>query len=184
MNRSAQLALLKKSIINVPNYPKPGVLFRDITGLLADPTAFALAIQLIVERYRNQGITKVAGTEARGFLFGAPVALLLNVGFIPIRKAGKLPRATYGESYQLEYGKGRLEMHESAITAADRVLVVDDLLATGGTIDATVRLIRRAGGTINDAAFVINLFYLNGEARLKEIGIESYSLLRFSGQEE
>ena len=158
-----QLEYLKNSIKSIQDYPKPGILFRDVTSLLEDPKAYALSIDLLVERYKNAGITKVVGTEARGFLFGAPVALGLGVGFVPVRKPGKLPRETISETYDLE------------------VLVVDDLLATGGTIEATVKLIRRLGGEVADAAFIINLFDLGGEQRLEKQGITSYSLVPFPG---
>ncbi|WP_437608674.1 adenine phosphoribosyltransferase [Erwinia sp. V71] len=176
-----QLEYLKDSIKSIPDYPKPGILFRDVTSLLEDPKAFATAIELLVDRYRNAGITKVVGTEARGFLFGAPVALGLGVGFVPVRKPGKLPRAVLSEDYELEYGTDTLQLHADAIQAGDVVLVVDDLLATGGTIDATVKLIRRAGGEVKDAAFIINLFDLPGESRLKALGVNSYSLVNFPG---
>ncbi len=176
-----QLEFLKNSIKSVPDYPKPGILFRDVTSLLEDPRAYALSIELLVERYRNAGITKVVGTEARGFLFGAPVALGLGVGFVPVRKPGKLPRETLSESYELEYGSDCLELHADAIQPGDVVLVVDDLLATGGTIEATVKLIRRAGGSVHDAAFIINLFDLTGESRLKALDVNSYSLVNFPG---
>jgi len=176
-----QLELIKNSIKSIPDYPKPGILFRDVTSLLEDPHAYAASISLLVERYRNKGITKVVGTEARGFLFGAPVALGLGVGFVPVRKPGKLPRETFSESYELEYGTDQLELHKDAIQPGDVVLVVDDLLATGGTIEATVKLIRRAGGEVNDAAFIINLFDLTGESRLNALGVESYSLVKFPG---
>ena len=140
-----QLEYLKNSIKSIQDYPKPGILFRDVTSLLEDPKAYALSIDLLVERYKNAGITKVVGTEARGFLFGAPVALGLGVGFVPVRKPGKLPRETISETYDLEYGTDQLEIHVDAIKPGDKVLVVDDLLATGGTIEATVKLIRRPG---------------------------------------
>ncbi|STN26161.1 adenine phosphoribosyltransferase [Escherichia coli] len=143
------------------------------------PKAYALSIDLLVERYKNAGITKVVGTEARGFLFGAPVALGLGVGFVPVRKPGKLPRETISETYDLEYGTDQLEIHVDAIKPGDKVLVVDDLLATGGTIEATVKLIRRLGGEVADAAFIINLFDLGGEQRLEKQGITSYSLVPF-----
>lgn len=176
-----QLEFIKNSIKSIPDYPKPGILFRDVTSLLEDPKAYAASITLLVERYRNKGITKVVGTEARGFLFGAPVALGLGVGFVPVRKPGKLPREVYSESYELEYGTDQLELHKDAIQPGDVVLVVDDLLATGGTIEATVKLIRRAGGEVKDAAFIINLFDLTGETRLNALGVESYSLVNFPG---
>ncbi|NIF23348.1 adenine phosphoribosyltransferase [Candidatus Pantoea multigeneris] len=176
-----QLDFIKDSIKSIPDYPKPGILFRDVTSLLEDPVAYAATIALLVERYRDKGITKVVGTEARGFLFGAPVALGLGVGFVPVRKPGKLPRETFQEQYQLEYGTDALELHKDAIVPGDVVLMVDDLLATGGTIEATVKLIRRAGGKVEDAAFVINLFDLSGEARLQALGINCYSLVNFPG---
>lgn len=176
-----QLEFIKNSIKSIPDYPKRGILFRDVTSLLEDPQAYAATIALIVDRYRDQGITKVVGTEARGFLFGAPVALALGVGFVPVRKPGKLPRETFSEAYELEYGTDQLELHKDAIQPGDVVLVVDDLLATGGTIEATVKLIRRAGGEVKHAAFVINLFDLSGESRLNALGIECYSLVNFPG---
>jgi adenine phosphoribosyltransferase len=176
-----QLQFIKDSIKTIPDYPKPGILFRDVTSLLENPLAYAASIELLVERFREAGVTKVVGTEARGFLFGAPVALALGVGFVPVRKPGKLPRETLSESYELEYGTDRLEIHTDAISASDKVLVVDDLLATGGTIEATAKLIRRLGGEVTDAAFIINLPDLGGEARLNTLGIECYSLVNFSG---
>lgn len=176
-----QLEFIKNSIKSIPDYPKPGILFRDVTTLLEDPQAYAATIALIVDRYRDKGITKIVGTEARGFLFGAPVALALGVGFVPVRKPGKLPRETFSEAYELEYGTDQLELHKDAIRPGDVVLVVDDLLATGGTIEATVKLIRRAGGEVKDAAFVINLFDLSGESRLNALGVECYSLVNFPG---
>ncbi|MDF2783907.1 MAG: adenine phosphoribosyltransferase [Pantoea eucrina] len=176
-----QLELIKNSIKSIHDYPKPGILFRDVTSLMEDPQAYAAAISILVERYRDKGITKVVGTEARGFLFGAPVALGLGVGFIPVRKPGKLPRETWQERYELEYGTDALELHKDAIKPGDVVLVIDDLLATGGTIEATVKLIRRAGGEVSDAAFVINLFDLSGEARLTALGVNCYSLVSFPG---
>lgn len=176
-----QLQFIKDSIKTIPDYPKPGILFRDVTSLLENPLAYAASIELLVERFREAGVTKVVGTEARGFLFGAPVALALGVGFVPVRKPGKLPRETLSESYELEYGTDRLEIHTDAISAGDKVLVVDDLLATGGTIEATAKLIRRLGGEVTEAAFIINLPDLGGEARLNTLGIECYSLVNFSG---
>lgn len=176
-----QLDYLKNSIKSVEGYPKLGILFRDVTSMLEDPKAYALSIELLVERYRTVGITKVVGTEARGFLFSSPVALGLGVGFVPVRKPGKLPRETISEHYELEYGTDQLEIHVDAIKLGDKVLVVDDLLATGGTIEATVKLIRRLGGEINDAAFIINLCDLGGEQRLEKHGISCFSLLLFPG---
>lgn len=176
-----QLQFIKESIKAIPDYPKPGILFRDVTSLLENPLAYASSIDILVERYRHAGINKVVGTEARGFLFGAPVALALGVGFVPVRKPGKLPRATLTESYELEYGTDQLQIHTDAITVGDKVLVIDDLLATGGTLEATVKLIRRLGGEVNNAAFIINLADLGGEARLNALGIDCYCLVDFPG---
>ncbi|MBX9444601.1 adenine phosphoribosyltransferase [Dickeya chrysanthemi] len=181
MTATQQPELIKNSIKSIPDYPKPGILFRDVTSLLEDPQAYSASIAMLVKRYQGTGITKVVGTEARGFLFGAPVALALGVGFVPVRKPGKLPRATLSESYELEYGSDTLEIHADSISAADHVLVVDDLLATGGTIEATVKLIRRLGGQVSDAAFIINLFDLGGQQRLENMGITCYSLVDFPG---
>ncbi|MDU5730070.1 MAG: purine phosphoribosyltransferase family protein [Citrobacter freundii] len=157
-----QLEFLKNSIKSIHDYPKPGILFRDVTSLLEDPKAYALSIELLVERYKNAGITKVVGTEAR-------------------RKPRKLPREVIAETYELEYGTDQLEIHVDAIKPGDKVLVVDDLLATGGTIEATVKLIRRLGGEVTDAAFIINLFDLGGEQRLEKQGLTCYSLVPFPG---
>ncbi|TKI06364.1 adenine phosphoribosyltransferase [Martelella alba] len=176
-----QLELIKNSIKTIPDYPKPGIFFRDITSLLERPEAYAATIRRLSDHYRGTGLSKVVGTEARGFLFGAPVALALGVAFVPVRKPGKLPRAVLSESYELEYGVDTLEIHQDAVQPGDKVLVVDDLLATGGTIEATVKLIRRLGGEVRDAAFVINLADLGGEERLKAAGVRSYSLVAFPG---
>ncbi|BET95801.1 adenine phosphoribosyltransferase [Xenorhabdus taiwanensis] len=176
-----QLQLIKDSIETIPDYPKAGILFRDITTLLDNPVAYQSTIDLLVARYQNKGITKIVGTEARGFLFGAPVALQLGIGFVPVRKKGKLPRETLSETYDLEYGTDTLEIHKSSIKEGDKVLVIDDLLATGGTIDATVRLIRRLGGQVSEAAFVIGLPDLGGVERLKKQGVESYTIVEFPG---
>ena len=176
-----QLQFIKDSIKTIPDYPKPGILFRDVTSLLEDPKAYAESIKLLADRYRDAGVTKVVGTEARGFLFGAPVALVLGVGFVPVRKPGKLPRETISETYDLEYGTDSLEIHVDAIQPGEKILVIDDLLATGGTIEATAKLIRRLGGEVTDAAFIINLPELGGEKRLNSLNINCYSLVSFDG---
>lgn len=176
------LAQLKAAIKTVPNYPKEGILFRDVTSLLENPEAFALTIHLLTEQYENQGYTKVVGTEARGFIFGAPLALALGIGFIPVRKPGKLPRATYSQAYQLEYGEDVLEIHRDALTSQDKVLIIDDLLATGGTIEATTKLIRSIGAEVKDAGFIISLPDLGGEKRLESMGITPYSLVQYAGE--
>ena len=178
---TTQLDLIKSSIKSIPNYPKEGIIFRDITTLLEVPEAFKATIDLIVEQYRNKGITKVLGTESRGFIFGAPVALALGLPFELVRKPKKLPRETISQSYQLEYGQDTLEMHIDAISEGDNVLIIDDLLATGGTVEATVKLVQRLGGEVKHAAFVINLPELGGEKRLNNLGVDCYTLINFEG---
>lgn len=177
-----QQQLLVDAIHTIPDYPVKGVQFRDVTSLLEDPRAFSLTIELLVQKYQDQGFTKIVGTEARGFLFGAPLALALNIGFIPVRKPGKLPRETYSQAYLLEYGEDVLEIHQDSLTPSDKVLIIDDLLATGGTIEATTKLIRRLGAQVNDAGFVISLPDLGGEERLAGIDISPYSLIDFQGE--
>ena len=178
---TTQLDLIKSSIKSIPNYPKEGIIFRDITTLLEVPSAFKATIDLIVEQYRNKGITKVLGTESRGFIFGAPVALALGLPFELVRKPKKLPRETISQSYQLEYGQDTLEMHVDAISEGDNILIIDDLLATGGTVEATVKLVQRLGGVVKHAAFVINLPELGGEKRLNNLGVDCYTLVNFEG---
>lgn len=181
MNKET-LSLIKQSIKTIPNYPKEGILFRDVTSLLENAAAYKATIDLLAEHYRSKGFTKIVGTEARGFLFGAPLALELGIAFVPVRKPGKLPRATICQSYELEYGHDSLEIHTDAIVANDKVLVVDDLLATGGTIEAAVKLIRQLGGEVKDAAFVISLPDLGGEQRLTALGLELVKLCEFEGE--
>ena len=178
---TTQLDLIKSSIKSIPNYPKEGIIFRDITTLLEVPAAFKATIDLIVEQYRNKGITKVLGTESRGFIFGAPVALALGLPFELVRKPKKLPRETISQSYQLEYGQDTLEIHVDAISEGDNVLIIDDLLATGGTVEATVKLVQRLGGVVKHAAFVINLPELGGEKRLNNLGVDCYTVVNFEG---
>ncbi|CED71870.1 adenine phosphoribosyltransferase [Aliivibrio wodanis] len=175
------LELIKNSIKSIPDYPKVGIMFRDVTSLMEEPKAYQATIQLLVEKYKDGGFTKIIGTEARGFLFGAPLALELGVGFIPVRKPGKLPRPTIAQTYDLEYGTDTLEIHTDAIVEGDKVLVVDDLLATGGTIEATVKLIRQLGGNVEHAAFVINLPEIGGQTRLEGLGLNVYSICEFAG---
>lgn len=179
--REQQLQLIKESIASIPDYPTEGVLFRDITTLLNDPAAYQATIDLLVEHYKDKGVTKIVGTEARGFLFGAPVALRLGVGFVPVRKKGKLPREVLSMTYDLEYGTDTLEIHKDSILPEDNVLVIDDLLATGGTVEATVKMIKQLGANIVDAAFIISLPDLGGEERLAAEGIHSFSLVEFPG---
>jgi adenine phosphoribosyltransferase len=175
------ITLIKENIKSIPDYPKAGILFRDVTSLLENAEAYKATIQLLVERYKSFGFTKVVGTEARGFLFGAPLAIELGIGFVPVRKPGKLPRETISQSYELEYGTDTLEIHRDAIESGDKVLVVDDLLATGGTIEATTKLIRQLGGEVEHAAFVINLPEIGGDKRLEALGINVFSICEFDG---
>lgn len=172
---------VKSVIKTIPDYPKEGILFRDVTSILENHKAFSSCIQQLLDNYSSLGFTKVAGTEARGFLFGAPLALELGVGFVPVRKANKLPREVIRESYQLEYGEDQLEIHRDAITMDDRVLLIDDLLATGGTIAATANLIRRLGGSVTHAGFVVGLPDLGGYEKLQHMGISVFSICEFAG---
>jgi len=176
-----KITKIKSAIQTIPDYPKPGILFRDVTGILENAEAFALTIELLKNKFQGKGFTKIVGTEARGFLFGAPLSIALGIGFVPVRKPGKLPRATFAQNYQLEYGTDTLEIHQDALTSEDNVLIIDDLLATGGTIEATTILIRRLGATTTDAAFVISLPDLGGEAKLAELGLSVHSLLQYDG---
>ena len=157
---------IKSRIRTIPDHPKPGIQFRDITTLLQDPVGLRIAVEGLVEHFQGEKIDKVAGIEARGFIFGAPLADRFGCGFVPLRKPGKLPAATRRLEYQLEYGTDALEMHEDAFPARSRVLVVDDLLATGGTALAAAQLVELAGGTLVGLAFVVNLKFLPGEAKL------------------
>jgi adenine phosphoribosyltransferase len=181
MNQTELATLLNQVIKSVPDYPKPGILFRDVTSLMQDGPAFAAVIDHLKQHYSGKGISKIVGTESRGFIFGAPLAYAMGVSFVPVRKPGKLPRATLAESYQLEYGEDTLEIHQDAIGPDDKVLLVDDLLATGGTIDATTKLVRRLGGQVADAAFVVNLPDLGGQQRLEALGLTVYALADFPG---
>lgn len=159
---------LKSLIRSIPDYPKPGILFRDVTTLLKDPTGFRVAIDELNKRFQGQRIDKVAGIEARGFIVGAALAYELRAGFVPVRKQGKLPSQTVGHDYALEYGTDRVEMHTDAISRGDRVLIVDDLLATGGTVRGTVELVQRLRGEIVGLAFLVELTFLRGRDRLAD----------------
>lgn len=174
--------LIKSSIKTIPDYPKPGIQFRDVTSLMQNGEAFAATIDAFFEKYKDAGITAIVGTEARGFIFGAPLAYKLGISFVPVRKPGKLPREVFSQAYQLEYGEDILELHTDALTSEDKVLMVDDLLATGGTIEATTKLIRKLGATVVDACFVVNLPDLGGEARLNKLDINCFSLTAFDGE--
>ncbi|MEW6683750.1 MAG: adenine phosphoribosyltransferase [Nitrospirota bacterium] len=159
---------LKAKIREVPNFPKPGILFYDVTTLLRDAQAFARVINRLSEFYRGEGIQKVVGIESRGFILGAPLALQLGVGFVPVRKPGKLPAEVYEKTYELEYGSSSLAIHRDAIDRGERVLVVDDLLATGGTMAATVHLVGELGGVVVGVAVLIELVELRGRDKLKD----------------
>jgi adenine phosphoribosyltransferase len=173
---------IKSLIRTIPDYPKPGIQFRDITTLLEDAKGLRIAVEGLAEPFRGDRIDKVAGIEARGFLFGVAVALELEAGFVPVRKAGKLPGATVGLEYELEYGTDRIEIHADALGPGDRVLIVDDLIATGGTAEATVRLIDDIGAEIVGCAFVIDLPDLGGSKRIGANGFRVVSLCAFEGE--
>ena len=173
---------LKTAVRTIPDYPKPGIMFRDITTLLADARAFRRAIDELVQPLAGAKIDKVAGIEARGFILGGAIAHQLSVGFIPIRKKGKLPYQTIGESYELEYGVDEVEIHVDAVGKGDRVLLVDDLIATGGTAAAAIKLLERAGGEIVLCSFVVDLPDLGGADKLRAMGKEVVSLMAFDGE--
>ncbi|WEH42812.1 adenine phosphoribosyltransferase [Streptomyces sp. AM 2-1-1] len=159
--------LLLSRIRDVPDYPKPGVLFKDITPLLADPVAFTALTEALAELCVKHGATRIVGLEARGFILAAPVAVRAGLGFIPVRKAGKLPGATLRQAYDLEYGTAEIEVHAEDITAEDRIMVIDDVLATGGTAEASLELIRRAGARVAGVAVLMELGFLAGRGRLE-----------------
>ena len=164
-------ALLRSKIRDVPDYPKPGILFKDITPLLADGAAFATTVHALAEG--NEGVTKVAGIEARGFIFAAPVAMVLGAGFVPVRKQGKLPAETYSATYDLEYGSATIELHRDAFAPDDRVLIVDDVLATGGTAAATVELVQRSGAEVAGLIVLLELGFLSGRSKLPGLRVRS-----------
>ena len=164
---------LRQLVQAVPDFPKPGILFRDITPVLGDAAAFADVIALLAEPFVGQGIDAVLGIESRGFVFGAPLALRLGAGFVPVRKPGKLPRATQRVDYALEYGSDALEMHRDALDGKRRVLLVDDVIATGGTAKATLDLARGAGAEVVAAAFFVELEFLKGAEQLRGLRVES-----------
>ncbi|MCH8081624.1 MAG: adenine phosphoribosyltransferase [Proteobacteria bacterium] len=166
-------------IRTIPDFPRKGVQFRDITTLLADPVGFRKAVDELVQLFAGVNIDKIAGIESRGFILGGAVAHQLSTGFIPLRKPGKLPYTTIGQDYQMEYGAGRLEMHIDAIKEGDFILLVDDLIATGGTAEAAVKLIQSVGAKILAACFVIDLPDLGGSQKLKDMGLEVVTLCEF-----
>jgi adenine phosphoribosyltransferase len=172
---------IKQLIRTVPNYPKPGIMFRDITTLIKDPIGLKLIVKEFCTKYSDLKIDKIAGIESRGFIIGAPIAYELNLGFIPIRKKGRLPAETIGCDYALEYGTDRIEIHTDAISKGERILLVDDLIATGGTAEAAIKLIEMCGGIVVGCAFVIDLPDLGGKKRLKAIGSDVFALTEFDG---
>ena len=172
---------LKRLIRTIPDYPKPGILFRDITTLLGDAEGFREAVKALAEPFETRRIQAEAGIEARGFILGGAVADRLGTGFVPIRKKGKLPGKTIGQDYTLEYGVDVIEMHEDAIDPGERILLIDDLIATGGTAEAAAKLIRKSGGELVGAAFVIDLPELGGIKRLRALNIDCHALLAFEG---
>jgi adenine phosphoribosyltransferase len=173
---------IKSLIRTIPHYPKQGVQFRDITTLLKDPLGLKVTIDEFHKRYADQRIDKVVGIESRGFLVGAPLAYKLGVGFVPIRKGGKLPAETMGHDYELEYGSDRVEIHKDAIEKGERILLVDDLVATGGTALASAALIEKLGGEVVECAFIIDLISLGGRARLEAKGHSMFALVEFEGE--
>ena len=177
--KESDITLLKEAVHTIKDYPKEGILFRDVMGILENSEAFALTINTLKAKFENKGFTKIVGTEARGFLFGAPLALALGVGFVPVRKPGKLPRDTFAQDYDLEYGTDTLEIHQDALIEGDNVLIVDDLLATGGTAVAAAKLIQSQGAEILGFSFVVELAFLEGRKRLEEFTSNITSIVKY-----
>ena len=173
----ATLEKVKTFIRDVPDFPKPGIVFKDITPLLQNPEMFRSTCEKLAGPFRKKGVTHVASVESRGFIFGAPVAYLLNAGYIPIRKKGKLPYKTASQSYELEYGTDTLEIHADALDAASRVLLIDDVLATGGTANASCQLVQKLKAKVIGLSFVIELEFLHGREKLR--GYDVFALLRY-----
>jgi len=172
---------VKSYIRTIPDFPHQGIQFRDVTSLFSDPRGFRVAIDQLLHPYAGVRIDKVAGLEARGFILGGAVAHQLSVGFVPVRKKGKLPGATLAQDYKLEYGTATMEIHDDAVQPGERVLIVDDLLATGGTAEAGVKLIEKLGGEVVSLAFIIDLPDLGGRARLETLGLDVHALCAFEG---
>ena len=175
---------IKKLVRNIPDYPKKGIIFRDITTLIKDPEGFKHVIDKLVDRYSRErtDFDTIAGIESRGFIIGGALSYCLNKGFIPIRKKGKLPAETISHEYELEYGTDTVEIHRDAINEGDRVLIVDDLLATGGTAMAAVSLIEKLGGTVTELAFIVDLPDLMGSKKVIESGYDIYTMIEFEGE--
>jgi adenine phosphoribosyltransferase len=172
---------LKSTIRNIPDYPKPGIMFRDITTLLGNARAFRRAVDELVQPWAGRKIDKVAGIEARGFILGGAVAHQVSAGFIPIRKKGKLPHTTVRIAYSLEYGVDEMEIHEDAVTKGERVIIVDDLIATGGTAEGAVKLLRQMGAEILAACFIVDLPDLGGAEKLRKLNVPVRTLMAFDG---
>jgi adenine phosphoribosyltransferase len=172
---------LKPFIRSIPDYPRPGVMFRDVTTLLGDAAAFHRAVDELAAPWNSAGVDRVAGIEARGFILGGALAYRLHAGFVPIRKKGKLPHSTVRVAYSLEYGIDEMEMHTDAISPGERILLVDDLIATGGTAEAAVKLLRSLGAQLLSACFIIDLPELGGARRLEALGVGVHSLVKFEG---
>lgn len=172
---------LKSHIRDIPDFPQKGIVFRDVTTLLRSADGLNAAVDALAAGYEGERIDVVAGIEARGFILGAAVALRLGAGFVPVRKPGKLPAATFGEDYELEYGTDRLEIHQDALKPGDRVLLADDLIATGGTAAAALTLLKRVGATVMDSCFIIDLPDLGGRAKLEAMGCRTKALCAFQG---
>lgn len=172
---------LKAKIRTIPDWPKPGILFRDVTTLFKDAVGFNHLIDLLVEKYKNTVIDKVAGIEARGFIIGAALAHRLGIGFVPVRKKGKLPAETLQEEYEKEYGPDIIEIHKDAIEPGEKILLLDDLVATGGTALAACKLIKKAGGDIVECGFVVDLPELGGTKKIEDAGFKTFHLVEFEG---
>jgi len=172
---------LRGSIRTIPDYPKPGIMFRDVTTLMGDARAFRTTIDLMVQPFAGVRIDKVAGIEARGFIIGGAIAHQLSIGFIPIRKKGKLPHKTHQQTYDLEYGQDVVEIHIDAVKPGENVLIVDDLIATGGTCEAGIKLIEKAGGTVVGTSFIVDLPELGGRKRIEAMGKPVLTLVDFEG---
>lgn len=171
---------LKETIRSIPGWPIKGVIFRDLTTLMQDPEAYQASCDILYDRYKSQAIDKVVGIDARGFVFGGVLAYKLGIGFVPVRKKGKLPHKTIQESYSLEYGQDTLEIHKDAIAKAERVVIVDDLIATGGTVGATVKLVKKLGADLVECAFVVELPDLKGRDKIP--GCKVFAITEFEGE--
>lgn len=172
---------IKSKIRTVPHWPKRNVMFRDITTLLKNPIGFRETVDVLYERYKESELHLVVGIESRGFILGAPLAYLLNCGFVPIRKPGKLPAEIESEEYTLEYGNDVIEIHKDAINQGEKILIIDDLLATGGTLSASINLVRKLGGDIHECACIVELPELNGRSKIPE-DVDVFSIVKFRGE--